>query len=206
MDDKEFKLENGVRSKRRVPAAIVSLSAILIILPFLTGCPHKEKVTGISEGEKIVKLKIGDTAPGFELPEQDMKMVKLSDFAGKKVLVYFYPKADTPGCTKQACSVRDSAEPLKIAGIVALGISPDKPDAQKKFDEKYNLGFRLLSDPDHKTADAYDVWGERAILGIKSIGIIRSSFLIDEQGKIIGAWYGVSPADTVPKALEALGK
>jgi len=133
-------------------------------------------------------------------------MVKLSDFAGKKVLVYFYPKADTPGCTKQACSVRDSAEPLKIAGIVALGISPDKPDAQKKFDEKYNLGFRLLSDPDHKTADAYDVWGERAILGIKSIGIIRSSFLIDEQGKIIGAWYGVSPADTVPKALEALGK
>ncbi|MFA5293776.1 MAG: thioredoxin-dependent thiol peroxidase [Phycisphaerae bacterium] len=145
-------------------------------------------------------LKAGDTAPAFELLGQDSKTVKLSDFAGKKVLVYFYPKAETPGCTVQACSVRDSAEPLKKAGIIALGISPDTPDAQKKFDEHHNLGFRLLSDADHKTAQAYGVWG-------KSIfGITRSSFLIDEQGKIIGAWYGVSPTDTVPKAMEALGK
>ncbi|MFA6186251.1 MAG: thioredoxin-dependent thiol peroxidase [Phycisphaerae bacterium] len=148
----------------------------------------------------MVQLKIGDTAPAFELLEQNSKPVKLSDFAGKKVLVYFYPKAGTPGCTAQACSVRDSAEPLKKSGIVALGISPDKPDSQKKFDEEYNLGFRLLSDVNHKTADAYGVWG-------KSIfGITRSSFLIDEQGKIIGAWYGISPTDTVPKAMEALGK
>ncbi len=154
----------------------------------------------------MAKLKIGDKAPGFELLDQDLKTVKFSDFAGKKVLVYFYPKAGTPGCTAQACSVRDSAEPLKNAGVVALGISPDKPDTQKKFDEEHNLGFRLLSDPDHKTAGAYGVWGEKLVSGKKTMGIIRSSFLIDEEGKIIGDWYDVSPADTVPKALEALGK
>jgi peroxiredoxin Q/BCP len=195
-----LKLKNSSKSKGRASAVFLILSGVLIILPFLIGCERKEKVVGISGGEKMVKLKIGDTAPAFELLEQNSKMVKLSDFAGKKVLVYFYPKAGTPGCTAQACSVRDSAEPLKNAGIVALGISPDKPDSQKKFDEEHNLGFRLLSDPDHKTAEAYDVWG-------KSIfGITRSSFLIDEQGKIIGAWYGVSATDTVPKAMEALGK
>ncbi|MDD5011079.1 MAG: thioredoxin-dependent thiol peroxidase [Phycisphaerae bacterium] len=148
----------------------------------------------------MVKLKIGDTAPPFALAAQDSKTVKLSDFAGKKVLVYFYPKAGTPGCTAQACSVRDSAEPLKNAGVIALGISPDKPDAQKKFDEKHHLGFQLLSDPNHTTAKAYGVWG-------KSIfGITRSSFLIDEKGKIIGVWSPVSPSDTVPNALKALKK
>lgn len=201
MNDKELKSENDSRFKRRVPPAVMmSLSAMLVVLPFLSGCPNKEKAANISKEKEMVKLKIGDTAPAFELLEQNSKMVKLSDFAGKKVLVYFYPKADTPGCTKQACSVRDSAEPLKNAGVVALGISPDKPDEQKKFDEKYKLGFRLLSDPDHKTADAYGVWG-------KSIfGITRSSFLIDEQGKIIGAWYDVSPSDTVPNAMKMLGK
>jgi peroxiredoxin Q/BCP len=199
MNEKKYKSENGSRFKKQV-TAIVSLSAMLIVLPFLSGCEHKEKAAGISGGKEMVKLKIGDMAPAFELLEQNSKRVKLSDFTGKKVLVYFYPKADTPGCTKQACSVRDSAEPLKNAGVVALGISPDKPDEQKKFDEKYKLGFRLLSDSDHKTADAYGVWG-------KSIfGITRSSFLIDEQGKIIGVWYDVSPSDTVPKAMDMLGK
>jgi thioredoxin-dependent peroxiredoxin len=161
MDKKEFKSE----MKRRVVAAIGTLSAILIVLLFFNSCEHKEKAAGISKEKEMVTLKIGDTAPAFELLEQNSKMVKLSDFAGKKVLVYFYPKADTPGCTKQACSVRDSAEPLKNAGVVALGISPDKPEAQKKFDEKYKLGFRLLSDPDHKTAEAYGVWG-KSIFGI----------------------------------------
>ena len=200
MDDKEFKSKNGVRSKSRALAAIFSQAAILAALLLFSACQKsQEKVAGIPEGKKMIKLKIGDTAPGFKLLEQNSKTVKLSDFAGKKVLVYFYPKAETPGCTSQACSVRDSAEPLKKAGIVALGISPDKPDIQKKFDEHHKLGFRLLSDPDHKTAEAYGVWG-------KSIfGITRSSFLIDEKGKIIGAWYAVSPTDTVPKALEMLG-
>ena len=186
MDNKKFK------------SVFLIISGAVIILPFLTGCPNGEKIDGVTEKEVI--LKAGDTAPAFELLGQDSKTVKLSDFAGKKVLVYFYPRAETPGCTAQACSVRDSAEPLKKAGIVALGISPDTPDVQKKFDEHHKLGFRLLSDADHKTAQAYGVWG-------KSIfGITRSSFLIDEQGKIIGAWYDISPTDTVPKAMGALGK
>lgn len=154
--------------------------------------------------EVAVELKTGDKAPGFELSDQDGKKVKLSDFAGKKVLLYFYPKADTPGCTKQACSVRDSAEPLKELGVAALGISPDEPGAQKKFDEKYSLGFTLLSDANHKAAQAYGVWGEKSMYGKKYMGIIRSSFLIDEKGKIIQAWYKVSPADTVPNALAVI--
>jgi peroxiredoxin Q/BCP len=156
------------------------------------------------EGEMIVKLKVGDVAPGFELSNQDGKMVKLSDFVGKKILLYFYPKADMPSCTTQACSVRDSAEPLKDLGVVALGISPDEPDAQKKFDEKYSLGFTLLSDSHHKTAEAYGVWGEKSMYVKKYMGIICSSFLIDENGKIIEAWYKVSPADTVPNALAVI--
>jgi peroxiredoxin Q/BCP len=201
MNDKEFNPLQNPAPKIRLLPVFLNLSAIpVILLLFLFGCERKENVTNISQDKEMMKLKIGDTAPPFELAAQDAKTVRLSDFAGKKVLVYFYPKADTPGCTAQACSVRDSAEPLKNAGVVALGISPDTPEAQKKFDEKHRLGFQLLSDPDHKTADAYGVWG-------KSIfGITRSSFLIDEQGKIIGAWSPVSPSDTVPNALKTLAK
>jgi len=201
MKHKESNPQQNTTPKSRLLPVFLNLSAIpAILLLFLLGCEHKENVTNISEGKKMVKLKIGDIAPPFELSAQDAKTVRLSDFAGKKVLVYFYPKAETPGCTAQACSVRDSAQPLKNAGVVALGISPDKPDVQKKFDENHHLGFQLLSDPNHTTAEAYGVWG-------KSIfGITRSSFLIDENGKIIGAWSPVSPADTVPNVLKALGK
>jgi peroxiredoxin Q/BCP len=154
--------------------------------------------------EVKVELKVGDEAPAFSLPDQDDKIVKLSDFAGKKVLVYFYPKAGTPGCTKQACSVRDSAEELKKAGVVPLGISPDEPNEQRQFDKEYSLDFRLLSDTDHKTAERYGVWSEKQIDG-KKVGMInRSSFLIDEKGKLIGVWYNVRPEDTVPDAMKAL--
>ncbi|MFA5553638.1 MAG: thioredoxin-dependent thiol peroxidase [Phycisphaerae bacterium] len=163
----------------------------------------EQKQTNIEE-EQMIRLKTGDKAPNFKLLDQDNNEVQLTDFTGKKILLYFYPKADTPGCTAQACSVRDSAEPLQELGVVTLGISPDEPDAQKEFDEKYNLGFRLLSDSDHKASKAYGVWGEKTIYGKKYMGITRSSFLIDEQGKIIQAWYNVSPADTVPNALYAL--
>jgi peroxiredoxin Q/BCP len=154
--------------------------------------------------EAAVELKVGDEAPGFSLFDQNGEMVNLSDFAGKKVLVYFYPKADTPGCTKQACSVRDFAEELKKAGVVPLGISPDEPNEQRQFDKEYSLGFRLLSDMDHKIAEKYGVWSEKEIGGRKVGMIIRSSFLIDEKGKLIGVWYNVRPEDTVPKAMEAL--
>jgi peroxiredoxin Q/BCP len=151
-------------------------------------------------------LNIGDTAPDFALVDQEDKTVKVSDFKGQKLLLYFYPKADTPGCTKQACQIRDARTELAEMRVAALGISPDKPGAQKKFDGKYGLGFPLLSDPDHAAAQAYGTWGEKTMYGKKSMGIIRSSFLIDEKGKILGAWYKVKPEDTVPLAKKILGK
>jgi len=154
----------------------------------------------------MAQLNIGDPAPDFALADQEGNTVKLSDFKGKKLLVYFYPKADTPGCTKQACQIRDARTELADLGVDAVGISPDKPGAQKKFDGKYGLGFPLLSDPDHTAAQAYGAWGEKTMYGKKSMGIIRSSFLIDENGKVMGAWYKVKPENTVPLAQEALSK
>ncbi len=152
----------------------------------------------------MAKLKVGDKAPSFKLKDQDGKIVKLSDFKGKKILVYFYPKADTPGCTKQACNVRDAGPELVVEGVTAIGISPDKPEKQKRFDEKYGLGFPLLSDEDHTIAKAYGAWGTRKMYGKSYEGIIRSSFLIDEKGIILNAWYKVSPTDTAPNVRKAL--
>jgi peroxiredoxin Q/BCP len=149
-------------------------------------------------------LKAGDPAPDFALEDQHGKTVTLSDLRGKKVILYFYPRADTPGCTTQACSLRDAREALDSAGAIVLGISPDKPAAQEKFDTKYGLGFALLSDPDHAVADAYGAWGERSMYGKKYMGIVRSAFVIDEHGRIVDAIYKVSPKDTVPTALKAL--
>ena len=150
------------------------------------------------------RLQLGDTAPDFQLSDQDQRTVRLADYRGRKVLVYFYPKADTPGCTTQSCSVRDAAPDFKGLGIDVLGISPDPPARQKAFDEKYRLGFPLLSDPDHRIAEAYSAWGEKTSYGKTTLGILRSAFLIDEQGRILLAAYKVKPEDTVPKAREAL--
>ncbi len=152
----------------------------------------------------MATLKKGDKAPVFDLIDQDGKHVKLADFKGKKVLLYFYPKADTPGCTKQAFSVRDARNDLGELGVIALGISPDAVEAQKKFDRKHSLEFPLLSDPDHRVAERYGSWGEKKMYGKSFMGIIRSSFLIDEAGKVIGAWYKVSPQNTVPEAKKVL--
>ncbi|NIM06366.1 MAG: thioredoxin-dependent thiol peroxidase [Armatimonadetes bacterium] len=152
----------------------------------------------------MARLSPGDKAPDFELLDQSGTMVRLSDFEGGKLLVYFYPKADTPGCTVQACSVRDARPDLLRLGIAAVGISPDAPEAQDKFDKKHDLGFPLLSDKDHAVAEAYGVWEEKSSFGKKRMGIIRSSFLIDEEGKVIQAWYGVKPEETISKAQEAL--
>lgn len=152
----------------------------------------------------MAQLKPGDMAPHFELVDQNGTKMKLSDFKGRKLLLYFYPKANTPGCTTQACSVRDAQCDFANICIAAVGISPDRPEQQKKFDEKYSLGFPLLSDTDRAVADAYGVWGEKSMYGKKYEGIIRSSFLIDEEGGILQAWYKVNPKDTVPKARQAL--
>jgi len=149
-------------------------------------------------------LSAGEKAPSFSLLDQGGRTVKLDDFKGRKVLVYFYPKADTPGCTKQSCSVRDARRDLKKLAVDVLGISPDPVEDQRKFDEKYSLGFPLLSDTGHAVADAYGVWGEKSMYGKVVMGIVRSSFLIDEKGTILRAWYKVKPEDTVPRAEEAL--
>jgi len=148
------------------------------------------------------KLKQKDKAPQFSLADQSGKTVNLSDFKGRKVLIYFYPKADTPGCTTQACSVRDASQELDAHKLAVLGISPDKPEGLTKFDTKYGLRFPLLSDPDSKVAKAYGAWGEKSKNGKKVEGIMRSSFLLDEEGTILQAWYKVSPKDTVPNALK----
>jgi peroxiredoxin Q/BCP len=148
-------------------------------------------------------LSAGEKAPAFTLLDQSATPVKLSDFKGRKVLVYFYPKADTPGCTTQACGLRDILG--DIGDTAVLGISPDAPSRQAKFDQKYGLGFPLLSDEDHQVAEAYDVWAEKKNYGRTYMGIVRSAFLVDENGQLANAWYKISPKDTPKNLLAALG-
>jgi peroxiredoxin Q/BCP len=151
-------------------------------------------------------LSEGQKAPDFSLSDQDGNTVKLSGFKGRKVLLYFYPKADTPGCTTQSCAVRDARQDLKKLAVEVLGISPDPPEAQKKFDAKFSLRFPLLADVDHAVAEAYGVWGDKSMYGKTYKGIIRSSFLVDERGVILRVWYKVKPEETVLKAQEALAQ
>ncbi|MFT5240248.1 MAG: peroxiredoxin Q/BCP [Candidatus Promineifilaceae bacterium] len=150
----------------------------------------------------MATLKKGDNAPSFTLQDASGSTVTLGDFCGRKCLLYFYPKADTPGCTKQSCAIRDAEQPLREANIQGIGISPDTPAKLTKFDKKYHLGFTLLSDADHTVAEAYGAWGEKSMCGKTYMGIIRSSFLIDENGLISEAWYKVKPLDTVTNVLE----
>ena len=152
----------------------------------------------------MVQLKSGDTAPAFALEDQSGRVVRLEDFAGRRLLVYFYPKAGTSGCTVQAQAVRDALGRLTDVGTAAVGISPDAPEALKRFDDRHGLGFTLLSDPDHQVAEAYGVWGEKKLYGRSFMGVVRSAFLVDEAGRIAAAWYKISPKNTVPSALKAL--
>jgi peroxiredoxin Q/BCP len=147
-------------------------------------------------------LESGDKAPAFTLPDQHGKPVRLASFKGRKVLVYFYPKADTPGCTQQACLLNEVLDQVGDAAI--LGISPDPPSRQLKFAEKYSLGFPLLADEDHAVAEAYGVWQQKQNYGKTYMGIVRSAFLVDERGRIAEAWYKISPKDTPVKLLAAL--
>ena len=147
-------------------------------------------------------LKKGMRAPVFELFDQNGKKVSLAKYDKRKVLVYFYPKADTPGCTQQSCGLRDIADQIGRTAIV--GISPDSPARQKKFDDKFGLGFPLLADEDHRVAKAYKVWKKKSMYGREYMGIERSAFLIGPGGVILEAWYKISPKDTPLKLLAAL--
>ena len=150
-------------------------------------------------------LEKGNAAPDFTLTADDGREVSLSDFRGKKVIVYFYPKADTPGCTKQACALRDAYPDIDGQGAVVIGISPDLPKALVKFREKYNLPFILLSDPEHEVAGAYGAWGEKRLFGKVGMGITRSHVGIDEDGRVMEAKLKVKPLSTADLALRIIG-
>jgi thioredoxin-dependent peroxiredoxin len=153
-------------------------------------------------------LQPGAPAPDFELPDQNGESVKLSDLKGQTVILYFYPRADTPGCTTQACGARDRSGEYEELGARVIGVSPDDPEAIKKFDDKYGLGFTLLGDVDHKVAEKYGAWGEKSMYGKKYMGMLRSTFIIDPKGKIARVFPKVQPKkhdDLVLKALAELG-
>lgn len=147
-------------------------------------------------------LEIGTKAPDFELPDQNGDIHKLSDYAGQKVILYFYPKDSTPGCTKQACSYSERLPQFREKGAVILGISKDSVASHKKFEEKYGLAFTILSDPDRKVIEAYDVWMEKKNYGKVSMGVVRTTYLIDENGIIVKANDKVKAAEDAEKMLQ----
>jgi peroxiredoxin Q/BCP len=147
---------------------------------------------------------IGDLAPDFEAQTDTGEKVRLSDYRGQRVVLYFYPKDDTSGCTTQACGFRDNYPVIEEKNATVLGVSPDSVASHQKFKAKHDLPFTLLVDPDHAIAEMYGVWGEKSNYGRKYMGIIRSHFVIDEEGKIVDARVKVSPTDSVKLALETL--
>ena len=147
------------------------------------------------------KLGSGDKAPSFTLQDQDGTKVSLRDFAGDTVVVYFYPADDTPGCTKEACQFNDNLRAFSRAGVAVLGISPDDAATHRAFRQKYGLRFPLLSDVDHKVMARYGAWGEKTLYGKKSVGVIRSTFLVGPDGKVRRAWYHVKADGHAEKVL-----
>ena len=148
----------------------------------------------------------GDKAPDFTLRDQNGDEVKLSDLRGETVVVYFYPRADTPGCTTQACGIRDRSADYAAAGARVIGISPDEVEDIAKFAGKYDLGFTLLADPDHKVAEKYGAWGEKSMYGKKYMGMLRSTFIIDPKGKIAQVFSKVQPKKHDALVLKALSE
>jgi len=149
-------------------------------------------------------LAIGDKAIGFTVKNQQGKDISLDDFLGKKVVLYFYPKDNTPGCTTEACGLRDVYDEILNLGAVVLGVSPDNEKSHTKFIEKFNLPFHLLADVDHKIAEGYGAWGEKKSYGKIYLGIKRMTYLIDEKGNVLNVWPKVSPKDHADQILAAL--
>jgi peroxiredoxin Q/BCP len=150
------------------------------------------------------KLEVGQPAPEFSAITDGGERVSLSDFRGQRVVLYFYPKDDTPGCTTQACSFRDAYPEIQEKNAVVLGVSPDGSESHQKFRTKHDLPFTLLVDEDHAISDAYGTWGEKSMYGKKYMGIIRSQFVIDEEGNLIDVQYKISPKKSVPAVFKAL--
>ena len=150
------------------------------------------------------KLEPGDRAAEFALPDQDGTTVTLSDFRGRRVIVYFYPADDTPGCTKEACQFDATLDELAAAGAEVVGISPDGADSHRRFRTKYGLRLRLLTDADHAVMEAYGAWGEKTLYGRKSVGVIRSTFLVSPEGAVEQAWHHVRADGHAAKVLAAL--
>jgi peroxiredoxin Q/BCP len=151
-------------------------------------------------------LQAGDKAPGFELPDQSGKLLRLSDLRGQTVVLYFYPRADTPGCTIQACGVRDRSADYETAGARVLGVSPDSVEDVRKFADKHGLEFTLLADADHEVAEAYGTWGEKSMYGKKYWGVQRATFIVDGEGTIARVFPKVSPKTHDAVVLAALAE
>src|SRR3954468_3271094 len=153
---------------------------------------------------EVTLIETGETAPDFKLPDQDGNPVKLSELRGKSVVLYFYPKADTPGCTTQACGIRDHRADYAEAGAVVLGVSPDKPEKLRRFADKHGLDFTLLGDADHSVAEAYGTWVEKSMYGKKYMGVQRATFVIDPDGVVRHVIPRVKPDTHDEKVLDAL--
>jgi thioredoxin-dependent peroxiredoxin len=173
---------------------------------------HSDRLVEVDHGGRHyphrydrVVIDEGTLAPDFELASDEGDRVRLSDLRGKPVVLYFYPKDDTPGCTAQACEIRDEWSAFRERGAVVLGVSPDDEASHAKFKSKHSLPFTLLADPDHRVADEYGVWGEREFAGRKYLGINRSTFVIDGDGRVAKALYGVKPQGHAEKVLAELG-
>ena len=149
-------------------------------------------------------MAIGEMAPDFELLSDEGTLIKLSDLRGQKIVLFFYPKADTPGCTTQACGFRDNWPLIEAAGATVLGISPDSPEKLAKWREKQGFPYNLLSDPEHEVAELYGVWGEKKLYGRAYMGIIRSHFVIDEDGRFADVQIKISPKNSIAKAVKFL--
>jgi peroxiredoxin Q/BCP len=153
----------------------------------------------------MVQLKEGDLAPKFKGKDQDGMLVSLDDFKGKKVILYFYPKDDTPGCTAEACNFRDNFDDLLARGFAIVGVSPDNEKSHAKFRAKFDLPFSLISDPDTRILNAYGVWGEKNMYGKKYMGVLRTTFVLDETGRIMKIFRKVDTGDHTHQILEELG-